>query len=137
MTGRAAGNGIGLLSMQTDEFDGDPGANFTAARVRRDLTSTAAIGGFYFGRETTGSRSFNRVTGVDLRLAPRPALEIEAFAMRSETDGEAGDWAGRTSFLLDTNAHRGAPGPRPRRRRVPPRSRVRPPARHRHAVRRI
>jgi hypothetical protein len=110
LTGRAAGNGIGLLSMQTDEFDGDPGANFTAARVRRDLASTAAVGGFYFGRETTASRSFNRVTGVDLRLVPRPALEIEAFAMRSETDGEAGDWAGRTSFVLDTNAHRARMG---------------------------
>ena len=110
LTGRAAGNGIGLLSMQTDTFGGDPGANFTAARVRRDVTSTAAIGGFYFGRETTASRSFNRVTGVDLRLVPRPALEIEAFAMRSETDGQPGDWAGRTSFSLDTNAHRARMG---------------------------
>jgi hypothetical protein len=106
LTGRAAGTGIGLLSMQTDEFDGDPGANFTAARVRRDVTSTTAVGGFYFGRETTASRSFNRVTGVDLRLVPVPALEIEAFAMRSETDGAAGDWAGRTSLVFDTNAHR-------------------------------
>jgi hypothetical protein len=106
LTGRAAGNGIGLLSMQTDEFEGEPGANFTAARVRRDLASTTALGGFYFGRETTASGSFNRVTGLDLRLVPKPSLEIEAFAMRSETDGEAGDWAGRSSFQLDTNAHR-------------------------------
>ena len=110
LTGRAAGNGIGLLTMQTGEFEGDPGANFTVARVRRDLASTAAIGGFYFGRETAHSRSFNRVTGVDLRLAPRPALEIEAFAMRSETDGGAGGWAGRSSFLVDTNAHRARMG---------------------------
>ncbi len=110
LTGRAAGSGIGLLSMQTDDFDGDPGANFTAARVSRNLTSTATAGAFYFGRETTGSGSFNRVTGAELRLAPRPALEIEAFAMRSETDGEAGDWAGRTSLLVDTNANRGRLG---------------------------
>src|SRR5688572_4945886 len=110
LTGRASDTGIGLLSMQTDEFDGDPGANFTAARIRRDLTSTAALGAFYFGRETTASRSFNRVTGVDLRLVPRPAIEIEAFAMRSETEGEAGDWAGRTSMVLDTNAHRARMG---------------------------
>jgi hypothetical protein len=106
LTGRAAGAGIGLLSMQTDRFDGDPGANFTAARVRRDFANRAAVGGFYFGRETTGSRNFNRVTGVDLRLVPRPALEIEAFAMRSESDDGKGDWAGRTSAVLDTNAHR-------------------------------
>jgi hypothetical protein len=124
LTGRAAGNGLGLLTMQTDEFEGTPGANFTIARVRRDLTSKASVGGFYFGREATGSASFNRVAGVDLRLAPRPTLEIEAFAMRSVTTGEADDshptaqttrggapgWAGRTSLRLDTNAHRARVG---------------------------
>ena len=110
LTGRPAGYGIGLLSMQTDGFENQPGANFTVARVTRDVTSTAAVGGFYFARETTGSRSFNRVTGVDLRLAPRPELEVEAFAMRSSTDSEAGDWAGRTSFRMDTNVHRARMG---------------------------
>ena len=106
LTGRAAGSGIGLLSMQTDGFEGEPGANFTVARLRRDVTNTATVGAFYFGRETTRSGSFNRVTGLDLRLAPRPELEVEAFAMRSATDGAAGGWAGRTSFRVDTNAHR-------------------------------
>ena len=106
LTGRAAGNGIGVLSMQTDEFEGQPGANVTVARVRRDITGKVAIGSFYFGRETTDSRSFNRVTGADLRFVPRPTLEIEAFAMRSVADGEAGDWAGRTSLRMDANAHR-------------------------------
>ena len=96
--------------MQTDGTEDQPGANFTVARVSRDVTSTAAIGGFYFGRETTGSQSFNRVTGVDLRLTPRPALEVEAFAMRSSTDTGAGDWAGRTSFRMDTNVHRARMG---------------------------
>jgi hypothetical protein len=106
LTGRPAGNGIGLLTMQTDEGEEQPGANYTVARVRRDVTSTAAIGAFYLGRETTGSGSFNRVTGLDVRLAPKPALEIEAFAMRSATDSAASDWAGRTGFRMDTNAHR-------------------------------
>jgi hypothetical protein len=110
LTGRAGGTGIGLLSMQTDEFDGDPGANFTAARVSRNLTNRATVGAFYFGRETTASRSFNRVSGAELRLAPTPAVEIEAFAMRSETTGEPGDWAGRTSVQVDTNANRGRLG---------------------------
>jgi hypothetical protein len=66
----------------------------------------ATVGAFYLGRETTGTGSFNRVSGADLRLAPTPALEIEAFAMRSETDRAAGDWAGRTGFRLDTNRNR-------------------------------
>jgi hypothetical protein len=107
LTGRAAGSGIGFLSMQTDDFEGDPGANFTAARVSRTLSSAATASGFYFGRETTGSGSFNRVGGVELRVAPRPALEIEAFAMRSGSEDGTGDWAGRTSLQVDTNANRG------------------------------
>jgi hypothetical protein len=106
LTGRTAGTGVGLLSMQTDSGEGQPGANFTVARVKRDITSKSSIGGFYFGRETTGSGSFNRIAGADLRLAPRPTLEIEAFAMRSAADIGAADWAGRTSLRLDTNAHR-------------------------------
>ena len=106
LTGQAAGTGLGLMTMQTDRSGNDLGANFTVARLTREVTRTAAVGAFYFGRETTNSRSFNRVTGVDLRLAPTPTLEIEAFAMRSETGGQAGDWAGRTGFRLDTNAHR-------------------------------
>ena len=106
LTGRAGDTGIGLLSMQTDGLEGLPGANSTAAHIPRTLTGSATVGGFYFGREATGSDSFNRVGGADLRLAPNRAVEIEAFAMRSETDNAAGDWAGRTSVLLDTNAHR-------------------------------
>ena len=110
LTGRPAGYGIGLLTMQTDEDEGQPGANYTVARLRRDVTNTAAVGAFYFGREATGSPNFNRVAGVDLRLAPTPALEIEAFAMQSATAGASSDWAGRTSFRLDTNAHRARMG---------------------------
>ena len=110
LTGRPAGYGIGLLTMQTDEDEGQPGANYTVARLRRDLTNTAAVGAFYFGREATGSPNFNRVAGVDLRLAPRPALEIEAFGMQSTTTGASSDFAGRTSFRLDTNAHRARMG---------------------------
>jgi hypothetical protein len=106
LTGRAAGTGLGVLSMQTRGLDDIDGANFTAARVTRALSRTATAGGFYFGREATASPSFNRVTGVDLRLAPAPALEVEAFVMRSETYEAPGDWAGRTGFRLDTNAHR-------------------------------
>jgi len=97
LTGRPAGYGLGLLSMQTDGSGDQPGANFTVARVGRNITSTAAVGGFYFGRETTGSPSFNRVTGIELRLVPRPTVEVEAFAMRSSTDSGEADWAGRTS----------------------------------------
>ena len=106
LTGQAGRQGVGLLTMQTDESDDGPGANFTAARLTRQVADTASVGAFYFGRETAGSGDFNRVAGFEARFAPLQALEVEAFAMRSETTGEAGDWAGRTSMRIDTNAHR-------------------------------
>jgi hypothetical protein len=46
------------------------------------------------------------VGGFDFRLTPRRTLEIEAFAMRSETLGREDDWAGRTGLRWDANAHR-------------------------------
>jgi hypothetical protein len=106
LTGQAGRQGIGLLTMQTDESEAGPGANFTVARLTRQATNTTSVGAFYLGRETTGSGDFNRVGGLEVRFAPRRALEVEAFAMRSATTGAAGDWAGRTSMRVDTNAHR-------------------------------
>ena len=61
LTGRSGGQGVGLLNMQTEDFEGRPGDNFTAARVSHDLSRTAAVAGFYFGREASGS----------IRLQPR------------------------------------------------------------------
>jgi hypothetical protein len=106
LTGRAGAQNIGLLSMRTESFEQEPGAQFTAARVSRELVQGASVGAFYFGREAVGTNGFNRVGGLDLRLTPKPAIEIEAFAMRSATNGSAGDFAGRTGIRVDTNAHR-------------------------------
>ena len=106
LTGRAGAQNIGLLSMRTESFEQEPGAQFTAARISRELAPGASLGAFYFGREAVGSGGFNRVGGLDLRLTPQPAIEIEAFAMRSAASGVAGDFAGRTGVRVDTNAHR-------------------------------
>ncbi len=106
LTGRAGRQGVGLLNMQTDDFEGRPGDNFTAARVSHDLSSTAAVAGFYFGREAASASGFNRVGGFDVRLRPRPTLEIEGYAMRSATTARDGDWAGRAGLRLDSRRHR-------------------------------
>jgi hypothetical protein len=106
LTGRAGRQTIGVLSMRTESFEGDPGDSFVAARVSRALSEAASLGAFYFGRESGGPDSFNRVGGLELRLTPRRTLEIEAFAMRSGSADRPGDWAGRGGFRLDTNRHR-------------------------------
>ena len=110
LTGRTGRQGIGLLTMQTDDFEGRPGDNFTAVRISHDVTRTASVAGFYFGREATGASSFNRVGGFDIRVRPLPIAEIEAFGMRSASDGVDGDWAGRAGFRLDARAHRARVG---------------------------
>ena len=110
LTGRSGRQGLGVLTMQTEDFEGRPGDNFTAARVSRDVSSSATVAGFYFGREAMGSASFNRVGGFDVRLRPRSTVEIEGFAMRSATAGLSGDWAGRAGFRLDTQLHRARGG---------------------------
>jgi hypothetical protein len=96
--------------MQTDDFEDRPGDNFTAVRISRDVSRTASVAGFYFGREAAGAAAFNRVAGVDLRVRPRPTVEIEAFGMRSAGDGVDADWAGRAGFRVDTRAHRARAG---------------------------
>ena len=105
LTGRAGRQTIGVLNIQTDDFEGHPGDNFTAMVLRRTLSNTTSIAGFYFGRESKGPDSFNRVGGFDFRFSPRRTFNVEAFAMRSGTASQAGDWAGRTGFLLNGNRH--------------------------------
>jgi len=108
LTGRAGRNGVGLLNMQTEAIDGRPGDNFTAVRLSRELSPWAAVGGFYFGRESEASH--NRVGGLDLRLSPTRTLEIEAFALTSMTSQASSDGvrdvAGRAGLRLDANRHR-------------------------------
>lgn len=110
LTGRAGRQDLGLLMMQTGADGERPGDRYSAARVSRTVADGAYLGAFYFGREAVGTADFNRVAGVDLRLAPRPTLEIEAFAMRSASAGASGDWAGRAGFRVDHTRHRAAVG---------------------------
>jgi hypothetical protein len=105
LTGRAGRQTIGALNMQTESFSGRPGDNFSALVVKRALSSTTTVGGFYFGREARGTASFNRVGGFDFRYKPTRTLDVEGFLMRSGTSGQPGDWAGRTGFLLDSSRH--------------------------------
>ena len=110
LTGRAGRQGIGFLSMQTEDFEGRPGDNFTAARVSRDITDTLSAAGFYFGREAYGTPGFNRVAGFDIRARPARTVEVEAFAMGSDASERGSDWAGRAGFRIDTRKHRARAG---------------------------
>ena len=106
LTGRVGQQSIGLMTMRTETVEGKSGDTFTAVRAARDLSATTSLGVFYFGRESNGPDAFNRVGGFDLRVRPSRTIEMEAFAMRSGTAGEPGDWAGRGGLRIDGHAHR-------------------------------
>jgi len=111
LTGREGPWGIGLLNMQTEDYKIEdvvlrPADNFTAVRMTRDLMPGTSLGGFYFGRESGGDVTFNRVAGLDLLTQPTRSLRIEAFAMNSSTDGAPNDWAGRAGFSYESNTNR-------------------------------
>ena len=111
LTGRQGAWGMGVLNMQTEDFETPSGAvrpadNFTALRMSRDVTRDATVGGFYFGREASGETGYNRVAGADVLVQPTRTLRIEAFGMRSTTEGAPNDWAGRAGFAYQANTHR-------------------------------
>ena len=137
LTGRAAGNGIGLL------IDAD-------RRVRRPA------GRQLHGRaRETGPHEHGRRRRLLLRPRDDRQPELQQGRRRrsaARAQAGAGDRSvrhakrdrrrsgrlGRTHQLpARYQRASGAHGPRPHRRRVPSRSRVCPPARHRHALRRL
>ena len=64
LTGRQGAYSIGVLNIQQREQDANPGANFSALRLRRDILSNSDIGAVMLNKESGGPH-FNRVAGVD------------------------------------------------------------------------
>jgi hypothetical protein len=106
LTGRVGAQNVGILNLHTASFSTKPADSFTAIVVKRPVSTTTAVGGFYFGRESDGPDSHNRVAGFDFRFTPRRTFDLEAIAMRSLTADQPGDWAARTGFQLATARHR-------------------------------
>jgi hypothetical protein len=89
LTGRAGVYGLGFMTMQSEEDGGLPGANYTVARVRRDIFKSSDIGAIVLSREPSGDSSdFNRVAGIDANFRFFKNLSINSFAARSNTPGE-------------------------------------------------
>jgi hypothetical protein len=92
LTGRTAGFTVGLMTMQSKEEDGRPSANYTVARVRRDLFRSSDIGAIVLSREPNGdSGDFNRVVGVDTNFRFFRSLSVNGFVARSESPGVTTD----------------------------------------------
>lgn len=111
LTGEVGGTSVGLLNMQTGDDGTRPGDNFTAVRLARPLGQGTSVGGFYFGRESTGDaaagNAYNRVAGADLQFSPSRTFAFDLLAMRSSSDGPEDDSALRIGARLRGNRQRG------------------------------
>jgi hypothetical protein len=94
VTGRMGSYSLGLINIQTggDDLRAVPAANFTVARLRRDVLRKSAIGAIYTRRsEMLDSRGANEVYGVDARFAFFDNLQFNTHYAESRTPGLAGD----------------------------------------------
>jgi hypothetical protein len=94
VTGRTGKYRVGVISMQTAEFEEVPSTNFTIARVRRDVFRHSDIGAIFVNkREVDGY--YNRTYGVDANFTFFRYLELSSYLLGSDTPGlEGSDSAG-------------------------------------------
>lgn len=94
LTGRAGQYSLGILSMQTGEFEPEPSTNFTIARVRRDILRQSDVGGIFVSKSESGG-SYNRTYGFDTNFNFFRYLDLNSYVLRTETPELAGrDMAG-------------------------------------------
>jgi len=105
LTGRAGAYGLGLMTMQGEEFGGRPSENYTVARVRRDVLANSDVGAIFVSRDASGTGDdFNRVfawtrtsasTAISTSMAsPRSPKRPARRATRAR---RSWPWAGKTA----------------------------------------
>jgi len=86
LTGRAGANGLGFMTMQSQESELGPGNNYSVARVRRDILKSSDIGAIVLSRQSAASSDdFNRVAGFDANFRFFKNFSINSFAARSDS----------------------------------------------------
>jgi len=107
LTGRVGKYTLGLMSMQTGDFwttpeeeDDEseselvPASTFTVLRVKRDIFAKSDVGAVVVDKEA-GGPEFNRTYGVDANLNFYTYLNINAYALKTESEGGTDrDYAG-------------------------------------------
>ena len=93
LTGRAGPYELGLMSLQTEEAEGQGEENSSVLRMKRDILARSWLGGFFLNRQGS-DRVTNRVYGTDGLYRPRTDLTFNYLFAQTDTPGVAGDdWA--------------------------------------------
>ena len=92
VSGKAGRFNVGLLNMQTSEFDDIvPSTNFSVLRVSRDLPNRSSIGGIFTNRVAMGDLAaddeYGRTYGLDGKIGIGMTTVVSAFAAKTETPG--------------------------------------------------
>ena len=94
LTGRAGAFTLGVLSMQTDDFEEEPSTNFSVVRVRRDLMDSSNLGVLFINKD--GGEQYNRTYGVDGNFNFFRYLTLTSFLLQTDTPDLSGkDGAGK------------------------------------------
>jgi len=111
LTGHAGRYEVGLLTMQVAGTDTTPGANYTVARVRRNLKPGSDVGAIFQMRQSSASsHDYNRVYGLDANIR-FGATDWNSYVIRTDTPGRTkGQYAVRTSLNREGNFFHGKIG---------------------------
>ena len=91
LSGRAGQWELGFLNIQQEKFGATPAANFTVARVRRNIFASSDIGVMVVNKDSVDSPHFNRVLGADANFRFGQALSVDSYWAKSFVPGGGGD----------------------------------------------
>jgi hypothetical protein len=89
LSGRAGRFTMGMLSMQSDEFEETPSTNFSVLRLRRDVLRKSDIGAIFVNKQVSGG-DYNRTYGADANFTLLNYLEFSSYILKTETPGLVG-----------------------------------------------
>ena len=107
VSGKAGKYNVGLLNMQTDDYDDRlPGSNFAVVRVSRDLPNRSSVGALFTNRDGTGRLAgrddVNRTYAVDGKVGILQHTVLSGFLAATETPGVSDD---RHAFNVRTRTN--------------------------------
>ena len=107
LTGKAGPYSIGVLNVQTEGTDAAAAANFSVARVKRDVLRRSAVGALFTGRSVSldGGGS-NQVYGVDGLFSFHDNLNVTTWLARSRLPGASSGDAQSHQARLDYRGDR-------------------------------
>ncbi len=90
LSGRVSDYTLGILSLQTDDFEETPSTNFTVVRLRRDLFRSSDFGGIFINKQESEG-THNRTYGIDAHLRFFDFLDVFPFVLKTDSPDRKGD----------------------------------------------